>query len=103
MTFLCTFFLTNLVILAIFAKFLSNVPLSGQKSQDFVPLLGFDRLAGSYAIEIRTKRKMSGLSRDLNPGPKIRSQVQITRPKIRSWVSYNSSLATPDISLDFLV
>ena len=48
-TFLCNFFLTNLVILAIFAKFLSNVPLSGQKShffKDFVPLSGFDRLAG---------------------------------------------------------
>ena len=47
--FFCTFFLTNLVILAIFAKFLSNVPLSGQKShffKDFVPLSGFDRLAG---------------------------------------------------------
>ena len=47
-TFLCNFFLTNLVILAIFAKFLSNVPLSGQKShffKDFVPLSGFDRLA----------------------------------------------------------
>ena len=34
--------------MAIFAKFLSNIPLSGQKShffKDFVPLSGFDRLA----------------------------------------------------------
>ena len=54
--FLCTFFLTNLVILAIFAKFLSNVPLSGQKShffKDFVPLSGFDRLAGMVKVYLR--------------------------------------------------
>ena len=41
----------NLVILAIFSKFLSNVPLSGQKShffKDFVPFSSFDRLAGMH-------------------------------------------------------
>ena len=46
--FFVQFFLTNSVILAIFAKFFSNVPLSGQKShffKDFVPLSGLDRLA----------------------------------------------------------
>ena len=53
-TYLCNFFLTNLVILAIFAKFLSNVPLSGQKShffKDFFPLSGFDRLAGMQRLQ----------------------------------------------------
>ena len=60
----------NRVTLAIFAKFLSNVPLPGQKShffKDFVPLSGFDRLAGMCTFWRSGTEGWRGLSCSCRP------------------------------------